>query len=288
MEHAISLGVRNRFHIVDPVHTVNNYHVMYHNADMLLLLSKTEGQPLVVGEALSCGVPVVATSVGGIPEFINDGVNGVLLPELFSIDDVEAAIRRAANLDRDDVLDSAHDILELAWRRNHLPKLLRRIGGDLSGTRNPRTTIAVMCAGVANYARMDECMASIAGQVDRSFRVVVVDAWERSIAARYSVASVLACSVEDILKTTTTEFTVCLSSNMRLMAGYLKHTIALMEATGFDALTSESGWAPSDESEQNLGVQDPVTCYRTAKCRNGIENYGNARIENARILVVGR
>lgn len=45
-------------------------------AAMLLLPSKQETAPLVISEALSAGKPVVASTAGGIPDLIHDGVNG--------------------------------------------------------------------------------------------------------------------------------------------------------------------------------------------------------------------
>lgn len=53
---------------------------LYQNADVLVLPSVTEAQCLVVSESLNAGVPVVATSVGAIPEMIDDGNEGYLLP----------------------------------------------------------------------------------------------------------------------------------------------------------------------------------------------------------------
>lgn len=46
--------------------------------DIFLLPSILEGQPLVIVEAMAYGCPIVATAVGGIPELIQDGVNGLL------------------------------------------------------------------------------------------------------------------------------------------------------------------------------------------------------------------
>ncbi len=47
-------------------------------SDMLVFPSRFEGQPFSLIEAMSAGLPVVASNVSGIPEIVQDGVSGVL------------------------------------------------------------------------------------------------------------------------------------------------------------------------------------------------------------------
>ena len=47
-------------------------------AELVCVPSIIEGQPNVILEAFACGIPVVASRVGGIPELITDNRQGVL------------------------------------------------------------------------------------------------------------------------------------------------------------------------------------------------------------------
>lgn len=60
-------------HILDFTKNVSN---IYNSIDVFLLPSKMEGVPLTILEAMSCGVPVVASDVGNIGEVVIDDVNG--------------------------------------------------------------------------------------------------------------------------------------------------------------------------------------------------------------------
>jgi glycosyltransferase involved in cell wall biosynthesis len=66
----------------------------YTQADVFLNASRIDNQPLSILEAFACGLPVVTTDAGGIPDIVTDQETGFVVP----IDDCEALAARATKL----------------------------------------------------------------------------------------------------------------------------------------------------------------------------------------------
>jgi glycosyltransferase involved in cell wall biosynthesis len=66
---------------------------LFRVADASILSSAWENFPHTVVEALAVGCPVIATAVGGVPEVVRDGENGLLVPAN-DVPALAAAIRR--------------------------------------------------------------------------------------------------------------------------------------------------------------------------------------------------
>jgi glycosyltransferase involved in cell wall biosynthesis len=74
---AATLGIRERVHLLGQRTDVDQ---LLARAQVSLLVTNWEGFPLSILEAMRAGLPVVATSVGGISESVRDGETGYLVP----------------------------------------------------------------------------------------------------------------------------------------------------------------------------------------------------------------
>jgi colanic acid/amylovoran biosynthesis glycosyltransferase len=70
-------GLQNHVRLLGP-----RFHdevlALYGTADLFVLCSITEGQPVVLMEAMRAGIPLIATAVAAVPELVQDG--GILVP----------------------------------------------------------------------------------------------------------------------------------------------------------------------------------------------------------------
>jgi len=94
-----------------------NFVEVLQNSDVFLLPSQTESFGLAALEALGCGVPVVASRVGGLPEVVVDGETGFL----HEVGDVSGMAQSAVRLLRDRALHermsaAARAMVEQNWK----------------------------------------------------------------------------------------------------------------------------------------------------------------------------
>lgn len=73
-----SLGIETYYYPFLPDRLMPTY---YNGLDLYVVTSRIEGGPAPLIESMACGVPVVTTSVGIAKDYIQDGINGLLVPK---------------------------------------------------------------------------------------------------------------------------------------------------------------------------------------------------------------
>ncbi|MEM7707658.1 MAG: glycosyltransferase [Pseudomonadota bacterium] len=133
-EQARSAGVADRVWFAGrrPHHEIP---MLMSAADLVCLLSRNEGVPNVLLEAMATGTPVLASQVGGIPEVVQEGKNGLLV-DASSPDHVAAAI---------------NDILRRRWDAAKVRDSVRGLTWD----RNAAETVSVLDSAISGYCRGD-------------------------------------------------------------------------------------------------------------------------------------
>ena len=81
-ERAHALGIGERIHWAG---TVPDAASLYSAFDAFVLSSRTEGTPIALFEAMACGLPIVATRVGGVPDVVTDADAVLVEPDASSV-----------------------------------------------------------------------------------------------------------------------------------------------------------------------------------------------------------
>jgi glycosyltransferase involved in cell wall biosynthesis len=130
---ATERGLDGRVRFVGPLGR-DDVLALFRAADASLLSSSWENFPHTVVESLAVGTPVVATDVGGVPELVRNGENGLLVPagDAGALADAirrvvgepglrerlaEAAPQSVEHLERDQLYARLEEILQRAARR---------------------------------------------------------------------------------------------------------------------------------------------------------------------------
>lgn len=73
-----------------------------HTIDLFITLSKYDGIPVSIMEAMSFGIPALATDVGGVSEIVINGKTGFLLDQEIDPEDVAEVIENVASMDQNE------------------------------------------------------------------------------------------------------------------------------------------------------------------------------------------
>jgi glycosyltransferase involved in cell wall biosynthesis len=90
---AIELGINDEVTIIEKGLPFDKLWGFYACADLFLLTSKAEGLGLPILEAMACGVPILATHTGAIPEILDNG-RGFTVPPIYTFRDVWGNAKR--------------------------------------------------------------------------------------------------------------------------------------------------------------------------------------------------
>jgi len=108
--------------------------IILNECKLLVLPSFTEGLPNVLLEAMACGTPVLATSVGAIPDLITDGENGFILPNNSPDTIAENIVRALSHTNLDQVAKNALKTIQSRYTFAAALERYARLLAELSST----------------------------------------------------------------------------------------------------------------------------------------------------------
>jgi glycosyltransferase involved in cell wall biosynthesis len=137
---AASLGVSRRVHWLGHIPEPRR---LLQASDIFLLSSVGEAFGLVLAEAMACGTPVIGSRSGSLPEVVEDGRSGLLVPPLDAALLADAIVRLAA---------------DSALRRGMSSAAAERARTHFAVERSVRETLQIydrlgICSGLASYTQ---------------------------------------------------------------------------------------------------------------------------------------
>jgi glycosyltransferase involved in cell wall biosynthesis len=135
LRRAETLGIASRVNFVAPTTNPQSY---FESLDLYVNTSEHEGLPLTVLEAMAHGVPVVAPNVGGIPEVVRSGEEGVLVAARQPADFAAAIVGLLADeAGRSRISRAGRERVVAAFSADAMALRYGQLYADLAGTNRP-------------------------------------------------------------------------------------------------------------------------------------------------------
>lgn len=133
--------------------------------DVAVLSSTTECFPMAVLEAMASGVPVVGTAVGGVPEMIEDGATGYLVPPRQPRAMADALVKVLRDPARDAMGRAARDRVRAEFT---LDRSVARAGATLARTAGRRPAVLTIVLDQTAVGGAERLLLDLCRQFDRS------------------------------------------------------------------------------------------------------------------------
>lgn len=118
-----TLNELQQYQGLPPVHLTKNddLRIYYNAADVIWHPTRADTSSMIALEAMACGTPVIAASVGGVPEVITYGMNGCLIPPNSSEELAKTTLHLMNNLDELELLRNKNTfVLEMRSLDNYV------------------------------------------------------------------------------------------------------------------------------------------------------------------------
>jgi glycosyltransferase involved in cell wall biosynthesis/glutathione synthase/RimK-type ligase-like ATP-grasp enzyme len=156
---------------------------IYHHSTCYICASEMEGTPNPALEALACGLPVISTRVGNMPELIVDGYNGFLADR--TVEDIVDAINKLKSANLEEMSNNARKSILNGWRWKDqvikYEKMFDEVANNIrqnSTGNEQQLAIPFVSVILPTFNRPDmlgTAISSILSQTMQSFEIIVVN-----------------------------------------------------------------------------------------------------------------